>query len=188
MFSKNTKLLRTLPQGSQNPGTQTSEKSGHVVLISELPTTGAHQPMMPAECSCRLHTSQSFPLATFIASVPVRESINEVFPRCDQISPHVRRICPCLVQRSCQTHLAEQLGRFECSPRILQGHLNETLSSLPVAPHRPGGRTQAQQRVARPSMVAQLLLYGMAHRDEKLRAQPHRTVAHGPCTIHNQLT
>ena len=74
MFLKNTKLLRTLPQGSQNPGTQTSEKSGHVVLISELPTTGAHQPMMPAECSCRLPTSQSFPLLRLLSQVYPYES------------------------------------------------------------------------------------------------------------------
>ena len=154
MFLQNTKLLRTLPQGSQNPGTQTSEKAGHVVLSSELPTTGAHQPMMLADPLQIAYQPIIPTLATFIASVHIRESIREVLPRCDQISPHVRHICPCLVERSCQTNLRSNLDVLHAIPESCRGNSLEhcrTRLSLFMGPaaalkHNEGSPSQAWSR------------------------------------------
>ena len=155
MFLKNTKLLRTLPQGSQNPGTQTSEKSGHVVLISELPTTGAHQPMMPAECSCRLPTSQSFPLLRLLSQVYPYES---PLMKCFRVATRYLRmyaasahaLCKGVVKRTLRSNLDVLNAVLESCKGISMRHCRACLLHLigPAAAlkHSKGSLGQAWSR------------------------------------------
>ena len=128
MFLKNTKLLRTLPQGSQNPGTQTSEKSGHVVLISELPTTGAHQPMMPAECSCRLPTSQSFPLLRLLSQVypyetPLMKCFRVATRYLRMYAASAHALCKGVVKRTLRSNWDVLNGNLESCKGISMRHV-----------------------------------------------------------------